>query len=61
LEAVNAYDEKWDEADTSNETFKAGVKHEVDITEDHGESVDMQFGDGSMIYNVPKAIFKVVK
>lgn len=59
LNVIKSFDEEIETADENPETFKQNTSSAVDIIEDNGESVDMQFGDGSMAYNVPKTIFTV--
>jgi prepilin-type processing-associated H-X9-DG protein len=34
---------------------------EFDIFDDRGETVNIQFGDGSVAYGVPKALYEVVE
>tara|TARA_Y100000310_G_scaffold262645_1_gene272386 strand:+ start:9546 stop:9671 length:126 start_codon:yes stop_codon:yes gene_type:complete len=40
--------------------FNANETMEIDLLDDHGESVDIQFGDGSVAFNVEKAWFETV-
>ncbi|MDO8302262.1 MAG: hypothetical protein Q7T18_03380 [Sedimentisphaerales bacterium] len=61
LTVVLYYDEEQDIPVRDVEIIKAGEEDEVDITSDHGETVDMQFGCGSMAYNVDKKLFIEVK
>ncbi len=61
LEIVSTYDEETDVAETSNELFSQGTRSEVDIIEDNGETVDIQFGDGSMAFGVSKVCFRRLK
>lgn len=60
LEVFNSYDEENDAPDTDNEVFSVGDEHDVDIIEDKGQSIDVQFGDGSMAFNVMKAWFEFI-
>jgi ubiquinone/menaquinone biosynthesis C-methylase UbiE len=60
LEVVTNYDENNDVADTEQEVFKPNETMEVDVLEDHGDTVDIQFGDGSVAFNVEKTWFEVV-
>jgi len=63
LEVVESYDEANDHAETSNETFKAGEVHEVDLLDSAGDMsvvVDIQFGDGSVAFSVPTDFFEVL-
>lgn len=59
IESVNPDTEEIDSQ--YMETFKVGEVHDVDIYEDHGDTVDIQFGDGSMAYNFPKAAYSEVQ
>ena len=61
LEVVEYYDEKEEVPVTNTEIIKAGEEDDVDITADHGETVDLQFGCGVMAYNVDKTLFIEVK
>lgn len=50
--------------ETSCETAKAGEIEEVDILNDEdegGDSVDMQFGNGSVAYGVPRDSFDIIE
>jgi hypothetical protein len=38
-------------------SIKKGTENKVDIIEDYGRMVDMQFEDGSIAYSVPKSCF----
>jgi hypothetical protein len=60
LEVVESYDEATEEVDSSNETFKAGSQHDVEIVGDNGEAFDLQFGDGSVAFAVSKEIVQRV-
>lgn len=60
VEIVESYDEATDTAETSEEQFQAGDIEDVEFLEDHGESVDVQFGDGSVAYNLLKEFFEVI-
>ena len=58
LQVCSYYDEANDEAKFEEESFNQGEQHLVDLVCDHGNSVDIQFGDGSVAYNVPKENFE---
>ena len=59
LELVINYYEDDDYAECENEFFKNGRIDEVDIIDDDGGTVNMQFGDGSICFGVPKTLFSV--
>ena len=61
LEIVEWYDEANDETHTKDETFSEGEVVDADIFDDRGETVNMQFGDGSVAYGVPKTIFEEIE
>lgn len=61
LEIVTSYDEVEDEARTEDETFPEGEVHEIDVFEDRGETICIQFGDGSCIYGLPKDLIEVLE
>jgi len=42
-----------------DEYFKAGEVHDVDVFNEREDSIDIQFGDGSVAYAVPRDCFKV--
>tara|TARA_B100001971_G_C17873805_1_gene374584 strand:- start:177 stop:389 length:213 start_codon:yes stop_codon:yes gene_type:complete len=47
--------------DTEQEHFNANETMEVDIIEDREDGADIQFGDGSVAFNVDKAWFEVLE
>jgi len=59
-EVVNSYDEATDITDTSEVVFKKDEVVEVDLEDDRGDTINVQFFDGSMLYGLPKANFVVV-
>jgi membrane protease subunit (stomatin/prohibitin family) len=61
LEVVERYDEDDDVIlESGNEIYRKGnVIEEVDILEIHEDSVDVQFGDGSVCYGIPLNTVKI--
>lgn len=59
LEIIEYFDEETEEAETVHETFQKGEHQYVDIVDEDKErgTVNIQFGDGSMAYGVPKDRF----
>lgn len=57
---VYNYDEEADVADEGFEIVEKGEVNEVDILEDKGNAVDMQFGNGSVSFNVEKKWFEII-
>jgi exosome complex RNA-binding protein Csl4 len=43
------------------ETFKAGELVQADIVSQNGDYVDLQFGDGSMAFNVFRHSFEIIE
>lgn len=60
LSVTSDYDEGTDTATENSETFLKGSCCDVDITEERGEFVDMQFGNGSMAFNVFKGLYEEI-
>ena len=58
LSIISDYDEEMDTADEDSETFLKDSCCDIDIVEERGEFVDMQFGNGSMAFNVFKGLFQ---
>jgi hypothetical protein len=61
LTVVESYDAKHDKTEESSEVFEKDEVTEFDIFDDRGETVNIQFGDGSVAYGVPKALYEVVE
>lgn len=59
LHVVSNFNEETETPDESLETFKQNTSSNVDIIEDKREFVDMQFGDGSIAFNVSKDMYTV--
>ena len=60
LSVVYNYEEETDIPDEGFEIVEKGEINEVDILEDKGNTVDMQFGNGSVAFNVKKKWFETV-
>ena len=62
FEVTESYDEKSDTFETSDIIVKAGEVDDVDIEPENKDSKVcwIQFGDGSIIYGVPKTCFKEI-
>ena len=61
LSVVYNYDEKNDIADEGFEVVEKDEINDVDIIEDKGKNVDMQFGNGAVSFNVKKEWYEVVE
>ena len=61
LTVVTDFDEKNEIADEGFEIVEKGEVNEVDILDDSGEAVDMQFGNGSVAFGVSKECFTVIE
>ena len=61
LEVVSDFDEATETPETSNEAFQQGASVDADIIdEDENRGlVTLQFGDGSVAYNVRRSLFEV--
>lgn len=59
LNVIKNFDEETETADENSEMFKQNTSSNIDIVEDKEEFVDIQFGDGSMAFNVSKRMFTV--
>ena len=60
LEVVTNFEEDGETLDTETEVVHTGDEHEVDVIEDKGDAIDIQFGDGSVAYNVMKEWFTII-
>ena len=63
LEVFTNYDEEIDTGDTETVTVVEGDIDEVDICGEDKKhnTIDIQFGDGSLALSVSKSVFEVVK
>ena len=60
LSVVYNYDEKNEIADEGIEIVQKGEVNEVDILDDEGGKVDIQFGNGSATFGVSKKYFEII-
>ena len=60
ISVVNNFDESTDQDENDFIAVKKGEIDEVDIIDDKGKTVDMQFGNGSVAYNVSKDCFEII-
>ncbi len=58
LNTVESFDEATDTAEESEVSFAKDEITEFDIFDDRGDSVNIQFADGSVAYGVPKNLFE---
>lgn len=61
IECVVNYDEDKDEAEYENELMPKDEIHDVDLLDDHGETIDVQFRDGSCCYGLNKKFIKILE
>ena len=61
LNVIDYIDEDTATPFESVETIKAGEIDDIDIIEDAGDCIDLQFGDGSMALSVMKKWYEEVK
>lgn len=63
MEVTNWYDERQDVVHTTDEIFKEGETVEADIveTDDEQNTAQIQFGNGDVVYGVPKTLFEIVE
>ena len=60
LSVVYSFDERNEIANEGTEIVEKDEVNEVDLLEDKGKTVDIQFGNGWMAFNVSKKWFAVV-
>lgn len=60
LSVVYSFDEQNEIADEGTEVIEKDEIDEVDVLEDKGKAVDMQFGNGCVAFGVSKEYFTVV-
>lgn len=58
LTIVTNFDEKNEVADEDTQMVSKGECDDIDILEDKGDTVDIQFGNGSVAFNVKKEWFR---
>jgi len=56
IEVVESFDERTETLQTVNERIAAGQQLDVDVLDEYDDSVDIQFGDGSCAFSVPKSL-----
>jgi len=61
LEVITSLDEETDSINTEKEFVRAGEIDEVDIVKMNNNSADIQFGNGSVAFGVPKDSFSIMK
>ena len=61
LTIVTNFDEENEVADEDNQMVSEGDCDDVDIIEDKEDTVDMQFGNGSVAFNVSKELFRIME
>ena len=61
LSVVYNYDEENEVLDEGFEVVEKDEVNDVDIIEDKGKTVDMQFGNGAVAFNVGKDWYEVIK
>jgi len=59
LSVVTEFDELTETPCEEPETFKKNTSSDVDILNTYPKTVDMQFGDGSVAFNVPNSAFTI--
>ena len=60
LEVITNYYENLDSFDSVNETFTSGEVVDVEQIAENDNSIDIQFGNGSVSLSVPKECFKIL-
>jgi hypothetical protein len=60
LEVITNYYEGLDSFDSCNESFQADETIEVEQIADYDDTVDLQFGNGSVSLSVPKDCFSIL-
>lgn len=60
IQVILTINEELDDIENFNESFKICDVVEVDVLEEHAEKIDVQFGDGSVTYGLPKNCFEEV-
>ena len=60
IEVVCSYNEELDESLTKNVFFAKGDKIELDILSQSEDAISGQFGDGDIVYGLPKKYLKII-
>jgi len=58
-EVVDSFDEDNEVAFSHNEVIKASEVFDVDLIHNNDDTVNLQFEDGSMVFNIPKSAYEV--
>lgn len=61
IEIVTDYNESNDHLESENVRFYCGQTSEIDVLDDYGEYVDVQFPNGSVCYSLSKKLFRIIK
>ncbi len=57
---INSFDEKTDAVTNEEDIdFDKGDRLDADIIDDNNETVNIQCGDGSVAFGIPKTIFEI--
>jgi hypothetical protein len=59
LEIVENYNEQDDVVESSQEIFRKGAVHEVDMLYKDEVYMDVQFGDGSCCFGIPLSLVNI--
>ena len=60
LEIVESFDDATEKASTVNETFLAGDPVQADIIDERDGLCQLEFGDGSQAFCVPRSSFEII-
>lgn len=60
IEVVCSYNEELDESLTQNVFLAKGDKIELDILNQNEDTISGQFGDGDIVYGLPKKYLKII-
>jgi hypothetical protein len=60
LEIVETFDETTEQAETVLEKFEQDDRADGDIFDETEDTADIQFGDGSVAFNVSKDLFEII-
>ncbi len=61
LWVIHDFDEDTENSNDGEEIAEKDNIEEVDILEDKGKTVDMQFGSGAVAFNVDKSYYEVIE
>lgn len=61
IEVIDHYDEELDKSVMGDDlNVKAGEIVDADVFDENEETANIQYGDGSVSYGVPKRLFEVI-